>query len=295
MEEFQQFLWTYNYQTVRVAFLYGYFGDGPGAAGVAAGTGTGDPKHTTVVAIYEPPQESSASSFELLPDPLAARTAQLAELMGLRRVGWIVSHPPREKGFFLSAQEVIAAAELQLESAGGIEDTPFVTVKCTLDTEGTGQVVVEGFQVSRQCMEMAAEGALELAPGRPGSCKVAPAFTAVLEGRAATLVDCTMFLMNVPIATHNNPLLLSLFPRHNRVTRPVTINDLKTQLAMAGKGKGWRFAQLLYDFSLLLFLGGLLDMATDYPLILAAASSPDGSIRLDEGYELLIKSFAGIN
>ncbi len=53
---------------------------------------------------------------------------QLAELMGMRRVGWIVSHPPREKGFFLSAAEVIAAAELQLESAGGIGDTPLVTM-----------------------------------------------------------------------------------------------------------------------------------------------------------------------
>lgn len=63
----------------------------------------------------------------------------------MRRVGWIFAHPPREKGFFFSAAEIITAAEFQLECAEGVAETPFVTVKVTLNEENN--VFVEGFQV----------------------------------------------------------------------------------------------------------------------------------------------------
>ena len=38
------------------------------------------------------------------------------------------------------------AAELQLEAAGGIEDTSFVTMKLTIDDKA--QIIVEAYQVS---------------------------------------------------------------------------------------------------------------------------------------------------
>jgi hypothetical protein len=41
--------------------------------------------------------------------------------------------------------EILFAAEQQLEAADGIEDTPFVTVKVTLDENS--MAVVEAFQV----------------------------------------------------------------------------------------------------------------------------------------------------
>ena len=63
----------------------------------------------------------------------------------MRRVGWLVAHPPREKGFFLSSVEVVMAAELQLEAADGVAETPFITVKVTINEEHN--VIVEGFQV----------------------------------------------------------------------------------------------------------------------------------------------------
>lgn len=90
------------------------------------------------------------------------------------------AHPPREKGFFMSALEVLTTAELQLEAAGGVEKTSFVTVKVTIDEEHN--TVVEGFQVSQQCMEMVAEGVLELTV-HLGHCKVNPTFTVVQEGK----------------------------------------------------------------------------------------------------------------
>ena len=77
----------------------------------------------------------------------------IASGLEMRKVGWIVAHPPREKGFFLSGAEVITAAELQLEAADGVEETPFVTVMVSLNEENN--VFVEGFQV---CFENYKEG-----------------------------------------------------------------------------------------------------------------------------------------
>lgn len=47
--------------------------------------------------------------------------------------------------FYFATPEIMFAAEQQLEAADGIEDTPFVTVKVTLDENS--QAVVEAFQV----------------------------------------------------------------------------------------------------------------------------------------------------
>jgi nuclear protein localization protein 4 homolog len=50
-----------------------------------------------VECIYEPPQETTDTSFTLLDDPKADRVTALAGLLGLRKVGWIFAHPPREE------------------------------------------------------------------------------------------------------------------------------------------------------------------------------------------------------
>ena len=78
------------------------------------------------------------------------------------------------------------AAELQLVAAEGVAETPFVTVKVTINPEG--KVEFDAFQVSLQCMEMAAEGALEIADD-PGSCKIAGSFTALVEAKATEKVS----------------------------------------------------------------------------------------------------------
>ncbi|CAE7633347.1 unnamed protein product, partial [Symbiodinium microadriaticum] len=72
-------------------------------------------------------------------------------------------------------EEVITAAELQLEAAGGVEDTPFVTVSLTITQDGS-DVVACGYQVSKMCMEMAAEDVLDVSP-HLGMCAVKQPFT----------------------------------------------------------------------------------------------------------------------
>jgi hypothetical protein len=49
----------------------------------------------------------------------------------------------------LSGAEVIAAAEQQLETAGGIEDTPFVTITVTIDAADSTKRIVSAYQVRK--------------------------------------------------------------------------------------------------------------------------------------------------
>jgi NPL4 family len=81
------------------------------------------------------------------------------------------------------------AAELQLIAAQGATETPFVTVKVTVNSEGKAEF--DAFQVSLQCMEMAAEGVLEI-DTNPGSCKVKDSFTAVVEAKPTKEVSCML-------------------------------------------------------------------------------------------------------
>jgi hypothetical protein len=50
---------------------------------------------------------------------------------------------------------------------------------------------------------------------------------------------------------------------------------------------------MLADFQVLLFLTNFLDLQHDFPSIIR--SLKDRSIPLDEGYSLLIRSFAGLD
>jgi nuclear protein localization family protein 4 len=277
VNDFQSYLRRFNFSRQRCGYLYGTF--------------SVDNK-VLVEAIYEPPQEAdpdSAEGFILLDDPKEDTVEQLAQLLGLRKVGWIIGHPPREEGFVMSAAEVILAAELQLEAAGGVEETPFVTVKVTVDDNG--HVHVEAFQVSQQCMAMVAEEALHVGPN-PGFCVVDDTFTAIQEGKESKTVENNFFLAVVPIVQHTSELLVSQFPKLNREhdDRTPSKDELKRQLSKSGTS-GWTFVDLVADFNLLIFLSDFLDLSTDMPKI--CESIVNRQRPLDEGYKLIIAHLAG--
>jgi len=272
---FQAYLHQFAFQQARMGYLYGRFGDNG---------------KVCVEACYEPPQEGSPEGFQLSEDdPLAAKVEELARLLNLQRVGWIFSHPPREDGFLFSNAEIITAAELQLEAANGIADTPFVTVKVTLDDEGNSSF--DAFQVSKQCMEMVAEGAIKPHED-PGVCGIDDTFTAVVEAKDTKEVDNSFFLCTVPIERHDSQVLVSQFPVANREGVVQTNDDMRTQLQKAGTN-GWTFVDMLGDFHLLLFLCNFLDISTDIPRI--CQSILDKSQPLDEGFKLIISSLAGMD
>lgn len=310
-DSFQSYLRQFAFQRQRFGYLYGKFVDEEltdeekakmKQRDVLFGTelpGTEKeikPKNKKVIveAIYEPPQEvdpDSAEGFVPLEDPDEACVDQLASLLGMKKVGWIFGHPPREAGFQLSAAEVIMAAELQVESANGVEETPFVTVRVTVGDDGN--VVMEAFQVSKQCMEMVAEEALTVGEN-PGCCYVHETFTVIQEGKESKIIDNNFFLTVVPIRMHSSDTYISQFPKVNRDhdSRRPSHDELKRQLSKSGSA-GWSFVDLLADFNLLIYLSKYLDMDVDMPAICKSIVNRDEP--LGEGYKLIIASMAGLD
>ena len=150
----------------RVGILYGVYEPFPD---VPLGV------KSRVVAIYEPPQESSRDGVKFNVDPSAMsdeekKADEIAAQLGLRRVGWIftdlmpdgkgnVRHFRHADNHFLSAQECITAGFLQSQnpnvckhSSSGYFGSKFATVLVTGNKEK--DVHMEGYQVSNQCMAL---------------------------------------------------------------------------------------------------------------------------------------------
>lgn len=298
--DFQAYLRNFNFQRNRFAFLYGkvieFDEDADTAKKDSSNVNTNEEytkKRVIVEAIYEPPQAADPDApegFIQLDDPMEETVENIAEMVGLQRVGWIFGHPPREKGFQMSAAEVIMAAELQLEAANGVEPTSFVTVKVTQGDDGN--VSFEAFQVSRQCMEMVAEEAITVGEN-PGFCTVSDTFTAIQEGKESKAVENNFFLTVVPIVQHSSDTLVSQFPKANRDhdTRQQTHDEMKKQLSQSGSA-GWTFIDLLSDFSLLIYLSQFLD-PPDMAKICESVANRD--IPLNDGYKIIIAGLAGMD
>ena len=286
ISDFQAYCQSFQFKRKRAAYLYGKF--------VKANDDGMAPTKTIVEAIYEPPQDidsEAAEGFVLQDDPLEERVDRIAGMLGLSKVGWILGHEAREPGLVLTNAEVIMAAELQLEAAGGVEDTPFVTVQVKPGADGV--VSVEAFQVSKQCMAMVAEEALEVNVEDPKVCNVNDTFTAIQEGKESKTVENDFFLCVVPIVQHTSEVFVADFPRLNRDIddRTPSHDALKRELSKSGTA-GWTFEDRLADFNLLLYLSQFLDVDADFPKI--CASIVDRSVPLDDGYKLIIKSLAGL-
>lgn len=296
--DFQSYVQRFAFQRKRFGFLYGKFipEQGNSNSDKKADSEKRQPMKCLVEAIYEPPQQVDATAAEgfvtLDDDNEEEQTVnQIAELLGLTKVGWIFGHEQRDN-YTLSAAEVIMAAEFQLEAADGVHETPFVTV--TVAPGANGTVSVEAFQVSQQCMAMVAEEALEVGPDDPKVCLVNETFTAIQEGKESKTVENSFFLTVVPIAQHTSELLVAEFPRCNRDVddRVQSHEEMKKHLQKSGTA-GWTFTDRLADFNLLIYLSRYLDVNADYPKI--CSSIVDRSVPLDDGYKLIIKSIAGLD
>jgi len=145
----------------RVGFLYGRYEEHTEVPlGIKA----------RVVAIYEPPQESTRDTVKLVEDENEQRVDEVNAQLGLRKVGWIftdligdgkgnVKHYRNIDTHFLSAQECIMAGYFQTKNPNACKNSPsgyfgskFVTVLVTGNKEN--QIHMEGYQVSNQCMAM---------------------------------------------------------------------------------------------------------------------------------------------
>lgn len=176
-------------------------------------------KGAVVQAVYEPLQEATPGGFRLLEDPREAAAEAVAKALGLVKVGFLFSHPPRD-GFVMSTEEVMAAGEQALEATQGQFDSSFVVVKVTSDA---GSASFDAFSLTPQCLEMVAEDALLQMREQPGHSAINETFTLIVEKKEAHVVDNDFFIKRVPILSHTSPYAGSSslspsggFPRINR-------------------------------------------------------------------------------
>ena len=174
---------------------------------------------------------------------------------------------------------------MQLEAADGVEDTTFVTVKVTVDAEGKAEF--NAFTLSKQAMEMVAEGALELM-AEPGFCKVNETFTAIVEGKEAKKIDNAFWLQNVAIKQGEGQFV-SWFPKVNRDGSIQTHAALGSQLSKSGK-KGFTFEDCMSDFQALLYLTKFFPMS-DVSNIIEGIKKK----KIEDGYKIMISSMAGVD
>ncbi|GMH97935.1 hypothetical protein TrST_g4432 [Triparma strigata] len=273
-QSFQSYLRDRQFHQCRMGYMYGRVSEG---------------EEVEVEFVYEPMQEADDTSFNLVETEEAEKerenVEEIANLIGLKKVGWIFGHPPREEGFIFSGEEVLTAAELQLEAADGVEDTTFVTVKVTVDAEGKAEF--NAFTLSKQAMEMVAEGALELM-AEPGFCKVNETFTAIVEGKGAKKIDNAFWLQNVAIKQGEGQFV-SWFPKVNRDGSIQTHAALGSQLSKSGK-KGFTFEDCMSDFQALLYLTKFFPMS-DVSNIIEGIKKK----KIEDGYKIMISSMAGVD
>ncbi|XP_071501994.1 nuclear protein localization protein 4 homolog [Diadema antillarum] len=132
----------------------------------------------TVSAIYEPPQNSTGNSLELLEDPFAEAVDFVASKLGLVKVGWIftdlladdltkgtVKHVRNMDAHLMSAEECIMAGDFQNQHPNpcklakeGHFGSKFVT--CIVTGDSTNQIHMEAYQVSNQCMALVRDNCL---------------------------------------------------------------------------------------------------------------------------------------
>jgi len=184
---FQQYCRKSSFETARCGLLYGRYADpseaddgnaaGGGASGVpsssaalATSTIPQNPKHrklsdldekqdtrgprtALVDSIYEPPQRANGAGFTVLdPDGGQMKAADAAaKALGMQRVGFIFSHPPRKTNgrhsgeeFRFTGFECIEVAAQQLQATNGELRAPFVAVKVSCDEQG--MAVFDAFQ-----------------------------------------------------------------------------------------------------------------------------------------------------
>ena len=160
----------------RIGIMYGYYEPHPDIPlGIRA----------QVVAIYEPPQNSTPHSVEILEDPREKQVISIAKKLGLQPVGWIFTDLlPKDtrlgtveclrgsETFFLSAEECIMGAEFQNKfpnpcklAPSGFFGSKFVTVIATGDQ--SNQIHFEAYQVSNQCMALVRDDCLVPTVDRP--------------------------------------------------------------------------------------------------------------------------------
>jgi nuclear protein localization protein 4 homolog len=241
--------------------------------------------------LYEPPQNCTNKTLELLEDPNEEHVEAMARALGLERVGFVFAHPSNRnlKDVRFHSNEIMLCAENQLLAGDEKMESPFVTVKCFRNEENN--VEFEAFQMSKQCLEMVAEEVLQADMSKPSMCGVSDTFSVLVEAKEVGYVDNDYFLCRVPIMQHHSFLKVGL-PQANRPTghnwqrQPAQI--LQSFLA---RKKSLSTVERFSDFQVLILLGKVLDRPT---FLAVLQSIIDKEVPLEDGNKMILDSLSSL-
>lgn len=210
----------------------------------------------------------------------------VAALLGMERVGWVVSHDGT-RDYPLSAKEILRAAELQAKYGDH-----FVTLTCFHNERG--ETEYEAFQVSKQCVELWSKGILK--PHDTDPELVVTTKPVEIQRKRANEIEGLLLITNVAIAGYASTLRVG-YPIENR--GPIEFfpeyrrgRDVAKKYLLQDASKV-KFYEKLSDFHFLLWLTDHLDVKSDFPIICAAVREQDDE--LCQNYKFLINSLVGID
>lgn len=292
---FQSFISQMEWGLQRYGILYGQY----------------DEKTATVEAhaVYEPEQHGNSYLFELLDDPRIAKVDRIAQLLGLRRVGVICSHPPRDmEKIVLSVREMLLCAREQSRFG---DECVLLTVSPSTSGERDGLIECQAWQTSSQCIylyrmgmlheptiaELRGAASTNTDPATGGVTTADPlsipeearlvGSTVELEvaqedrdsqGRQrftaqapSKLVDTRWFTSYIAVQQFSSGVVRSLFMRISRPgMAPPTFQNLKNYL-QDPKRRNASFAEKIADFHVLVFLAEVFSIEDDLPTLAEAA------------------------
>eukprot|EP01080_Neovahlkampfia_damariscottae_P002472 gene2472-3181_t len=238
-----------------------------------------------VYAIYEPPQFGDEKTVQEYDDENEEKVDTICSLLGMKRVGYIFSHGRGEtqEKHKIMPDEIVRAAKLQSKYGSS-----FVTIAATFNS--SSGLILEAFQVSEQCVELAEKDLLSIDPKNDSILKSKKGITIVGTTLEKNEVDIEFFYtFNTPMKRLDGPFRAGMVPKNRKEEQ--SLNKLRTVL-INRKNQGLNFVKRITDFHLLLYLTEFLDMKTDMPTLLEAVRTQNNSMA--GGFEYLINSYAGI-
>jgi nuclear protein localization family protein 4 len=308
-QAFQQYAQVSGFKRPRVALLFGRFMDVEPEAesddskksrryGETKGTmrvsdlvqedNQKAKKYVMVDCMYDPKQSVKDGNFSIdFEDEGIANARKVAAALGLQWVGIIFSHSA-DRTYHFSAHEILQSGIACLEATDGAVDSPFVIIKVAPNEEG---IQMDAYQLTKTCLEMIKEEAVEIMPQEPAFFGVNERYQAIVEAKPALVIDTDFFIKRVPIKSHSSEIVNFGFPRVNREgSSQPNPQALKSAVAKYySNTKSLRKA--MKDFNLLLYLTQALGVETVVEIASDLVHSPEDA-PIPEGFLLMVQEVA---
>ncbi|KAF8291945.1 putative NPL4 family [Trypanosoma cruzi] len=237
-----------------------------------------------VHAIYEPEQHGDAYTFHYLPDKRLPDVDRIAALLGLRRVGAVCTHPPRDiEEMVLSSREILLCAREQSRFG---DECVLLTMSPSLTT---GRIECQAWQTSPQAVHFYRLGVLREKSDDYSDLESAkyvhssiPLEVAQQETdekghpRVVTRapshdIDTRWFTSYVAVQQFESPVIRNLFMRVSRPgMEPPAMINLRNYMEDPKRRKV-PLIEKLADFHVLIFLAeSIFSVADDMPVIIGA-------------------------